>query len=209
MKKTCQNCGETYEAPPSIKKKYCSQQCYLDTKPRSTTINCAVCGKKTKSYPYRPRTYCSKSCARTAANLTDRNPSYHRDISGEKNPMYNAFKNPRPSQKLLVPSQLGKTKELSPRWKGGRKVRKDGYILVVAPDDHPHPSDQHKPSGLKYILEHRLVMEQKLGRYLLPTEVVHHIDEDPSNNDPDNLMLFASQLEHVKHHAAIRRHRSR
>lgn len=76
-------------------------------------------------------------------------------------------------------------------------------MLVVAPDDHPYPSDM-KTSGVKYILEHRLIAERKLGRYLLPTEVVHHIDEDPTNNHPDNLQVFASQAEHVKHHGLNR-----
>ncbi len=99
----------------------------------------------------------------------------------------------------------GKRKAASHKWKGGRKIRKDGYVLVVAPDNHPYPSDIHKASGLKYILEHRLVAEQKLGRYLLPTEVVHHIDENPSNNSPENLRVFASQTEHVAHHTANRR----
>lgn len=97
----------------------------------------------------------------------------------------------------------GKRKENCHNWKGGRKVRKDGYVLVVAPDDHPYPADTHKPSGLKYILEHRLVAEQKLGRYLLPEEVVHHIDETPSNNAPENLRVFSSNAEHIRHHAAI------
>lgn len=127
----------------------------------------------------------------TARNLTKENPSFHRDISGEKNPMYGrgmvGENNP----------MYGQTKELAPRWNGGRKTRKDGYILIVAPDDHPHPAD-HKKSGLKYILEHRLVMEKHIGRYLSPDEVVHHIDENPSNNHIDNLELFSSQSEHVK-----------
>lgn len=91
----------------------------------------------------------------------------------------------------------GKRGEQSSRWKGGRKVRKDGYTLVVAPPDHPYPADAYHGS-IKYILEHRLVMEQHLGRYLEPTEVVHHIDGNPRNNDISNLRLYASQAEHMK-----------
>ena len=47
---------------------------------------------------------------------------------------------------------------------------------------------------------HRIVMEQKIGRKLRPGEVVHHIDENRRNNDPDNLKLFANQAEHARHH---------
>jgi hypothetical protein len=47
---------------------------------------------------------------------------------------------------------------------------------------------------------HRVVAEQKLGRKLLPGEVVHHIDGDKRNNNPENLMVFASQEEHAALH---------
>jgi len=44
--------------------------------------------------------------------------------------------------------------------------------------------------------EHRLIMEQVIGRYLRPEEVVHHDDDNGSNNDPANLRLFANNAEH-------------
>ncbi len=50
---------------------------------------------------------------------------------------------------------------------------------------------------------HRIVAEQKLGRPLRKGEVVHHRDENKRNNDPDNLIIFASQAEHAKYHANI------
>lgn len=37
--------------------------------------------------------------------------------------------------------------------------------------------------------EHVLLMEERLGRRLLPDEVVHHIDRNRSNNTADNLAL--------------------
>ena len=76
-------------------------------------------------------------------------------------------------------------------WKGGRRVDKSGYILVYCPG---HP-EAHPRS--KTVREHRLVMEKKLGRYLLPGEVVHHKDDDRANNDPDNLEVFSSNAEHL------------
>lgn len=93
-------------------------------------------------------------------------------------------------------AMTGRKRELSPTWKGGKKHRKDGYIRVIAPGDHPFPCEI--TDSAKYILEHRLVMEQHLGRYLLPTEVVHHIDNNPSNNAIENLQLFSSQSEHIR-----------
>ena len=155
------------------------------------SATCQHCGKETLSYPSRPRRFCSKSCAASFRNLTDANPSFHRDITGNKNPMYghgmSGDANP----------MFGKTGPLSPRWNGGRKIRRDGYSLVIAPPDHPHPS-YVKPSGLAYVLEHRHVMEQHLGRYLEPLEVVHHKDGDPTNNTIENLEIFACQSDHVK-----------
>jgi biotin operon repressor len=75
----------------------------------------------------------------------------------------------------------GRFGEKAGKWKGGRSVTKQGYIKIHAPD-HPNAS-----SGR--VFEHRLVMEKKLGRYLESHEIVHHIDGNKSNNDPDNLEL--------------------
>jgi hypothetical protein len=93
-----------------------------------------------------------------------------------------------------------------PEWRGGRIRDKSGYIHVWAPD---HPECQRvnearrvKADGKyyrkeKYIQEHRLVMEAHLGRYLLPTEVVHHKNDDPTDNRLENLELFDSNAKHL------------
>jgi hypothetical protein len=47
-----------------------------------------------------------------------------------------------------------------------------------------------KNGGGKRILEHRQVMEQRLGRPLLRYENVHHKDGNRLNNDPANLELW-------------------
>lgn len=48
--------------------------------------------------------------------------------------------------------------------------------------------------------QHRIVMEEMIGRPLKPEEVVHHIDRDRSNNDPENLILIPSQKDHNRLH---------
>ena len=75
-------------------------------------------------------------------------------------------------------------------WNGGVKEVK-GYLYARTPG-HPRAS---KHGG--YVAVHRLVMEQKLGRYLLPTEVVDHIDGDTRNNAPENLRVFQSNADHL------------
>jgi hypothetical protein len=53
-----------------------------------------------------------------------------------------------------------------------------------------------------YVFEHRLVMAEKLGRFLTRDEHVHHIDLDPRNNDPDNLVIV-TRAQHVRVHNLI------
>ena len=79
----------------------------------------------------------------------------------------------------------------------GRRIDFDGYVLVTAPSSHPYARDR-TGRKTKLMYEHRLVMERKLGRYLLPTEVVDHIDGLTLHNAPENLRLFASNPDHLR-----------
>lgn len=75
---------------------------------------------------------------------------------------------------------------------GRRLIDKDGYVKIFLPDN---PNAQ--ASG--WVLEHRLVMSNYIGRPLLPHEVVHHKNEIKTDNHIDNLELFSSPGQHSSH----------
>ncbi len=88
-------------------------------------------------------------------------------------------------------------RENHPKWIGGRVISPQGYARLLM---HKHPYCD--VNG--YVLEHHFVMEEMLGRYLDPGEVVHHEDDNPLNNDPSNLRLFPSQAAHRRFHSRKR-----
>lgn len=90
-----------------------------------------------------------------------------------------------------------RTSALNHQYVSGRRIDPDGYVLVTAPVDHPYARQRSGRKQGKLIFEHRLNLEKKLGRYLLPTEVVDHIDGLTLHNDPTNLRLFSCNGEHL------------
>ncbi len=73
----------------------------------------------------------------------------------------------------------------NPKWKGGKVNHGKGYVLVHSPD---HPKVAGRVS--KYMMEHILVMEAHLGRFLYPNETVHHKNGIRNDNRLDNLELW-------------------
>lgn len=89
--------------------------------------------------------------------------------------------------------------ERNPDWKGGRYIEPGKGYVMVRRSDHPRA----RKNG--YVLEHILVMEQKLDRPLVRGEVVHHLNGNPADNRPENLALHNSNGEHLRdrgHHRA-------
>lgn len=88
---------------------------------------------------------------------------------------------------------MANEREQNPNWRGGRTIASNGYVLIRVGAGH------HLADVRGYAYEHRLVAEQKIGRRLLPGELVHHIDENKQNNHPDNLEVVFSDEHGVRH----------
>lgn len=84
-------------------------------------------------------------------------------------------------QRLALWGHLGDAESVRPG--GSRVPMRNGYVKVHRPE---HPAAY--ADG--YVLEHRLVMEQTLGRYLEDRENVHHRNGVRDDNRSENLELW-------------------
>lgn len=93
-------------------------------------------------------------------------------------------------------SQYNKQGKLAANWKGGKTKTRNRWLIYKP--EHPFASKK------KYILQYRLIMEQKLGRYLNPEEVVHHINGKKDDDRLENLYLFPNQSSHMNYERNLR-----
>jgi hypothetical protein len=63
-----------------------------------------------------------------------------------------------------------------------KKINNKGYVEVKC--------------GRTWVLEHRILVENFIGRRLNSQEVIHHINGNKKDNRIENLMLFPNQKEH-------------
>ena len=89
---------------------------------------------------------------------------------------------------------IEKIREVKLSKKGGRTKAGEGYILIYKPE-HPFAI-----AGKRYVYEQRLVAEKQIGRYLTCKEVVHHINGNITNNQLENLIVFANNGYHLAFH---------
>ena len=137
---------------------------------------CQQCSNEFKVKPYREKTakYCSYEC-------------YWKAKRGKK-PWMTGKKHKTKSKEKM-------SEKVKQAWKRGvynKRINHEGdktnhslgYIEVKMPN---HPMADKRG----YVLEHRLIMAQKIGRMLKSTELVHHINGDKKDNRIENLRLLS------------------
>lgn len=173
----CPACKTFHYLPMSrLHERYCSKVCMYQHRRHGRVVMCAVCGKTSYRNPAKTlanRFYCSLAC-----------------------------RNSDPKWLVSLRTRLQHPKgSLHPRWKGGRLVRPNGYVVCYMPT-HPYPSENGT-----HVFEHRLVAEQHLGRFLQSDEIVHHKNANRKDNRWSNLEVL-TKTEHGRLHQQERRRRA-
>ena len=161
-----------------------------------TDKNCAVCGAAFQKpdvvsrRTWETRRYCSRACAGRvySARASARMASLSPHICGACGITYRPHdvRSKFCSPQCALGRFVNRRGENHWSWKGGRVDKGNGYMAVAVSRESPYAGMIGRTG---YVLEHRLVMAQSLGRPLRSDETVHHINGIKDDNRPENLQL--------------------
>lgn len=196
----CPECGATFTQKASVLARpgrhHCSKSCAAKTrsrKPRKKkplaerkgrVISCHICGKAFWREHCRIRRsirhHCSMQCAAKERSAR---------MKGKRPASFHLLHTPETIAKRAA-SMRGPN---NPAWRGGKiRRRKKPYIYLRCPAGF---ESMARKDG--YVLEHRVVMAQHVGRLLERREVVHHKNGDGRDNRIENLELYPSNGAHL------------
>lgn len=178
-KKPCPQCGKEFKTETWRNQKFCSVQCGVDFH-RGTTLKkqkCIYCNREFKIEPWKHHKYCSIECAHMAS----------RGITYE-------------NRQCL---HCGETFQAQPFKTNKYCSRKCWGLAVKKTSGNTRKTHAPQSGNGQYL--HRLIMEKQIGRELLPTERIHHVDMDKFNNSLNNLYLFYDESEHQRGHKSLER----
>lgn len=94
----------------------------------------------------------------------------------------------------------GRSGSQSNSWTGGRVGDGNGYMLIAAPT--------HPRAVRGYVLEHILIAEKALGRFIPESIEIHHFNEVRSDNRGGNLVICEDRDYHCLLHVRTRAYRA-
>lgn len=178
-KSTCLKCNKEFVKTANSAGKYCSMECWYASDEFNTRSSqkCLLCEKEYCT-SHKSQKYCSKECSKLAARK-------RKDfcIICEKEIEFSASKKKYCSKECL---SIGRESTASVPI-GTLRETIDKYILIKVPKNY---FGSHKNG---WILQHRYVMEQHLGRALTKNENIHHKNGDRSDNRLENLELWGTK----------------
>lgn len=187
--KPCEQCGVSFAIGGRTGSKrtsrFCSHACQGLS--RKKTKPCGQCGVSIKL----ARSFCSRACWEASRNREHNKVDFTCARCGSLFQRWPSQRQQRAaggkvycSGTCRAAGRVYATGKDHPQWKedGGRTMRSDGYMYVTR-KEHP------KATKDGYVLEHRAVVEDSIGRLMESHETVHHINGDRADNRLENLQL--------------------
>ncbi len=157
-----------------------------------TTIECKRCGKPVQRFPSELRTqthvHCCRECKYASGRVTLTCEGCSKTFVRKKSAIQPGTARYYCSRECAFRTQIG---DKHGSWKGGTIVQ-EGYVF------------KRVPNGYKRV--HVMMAEKVLGRRLRNGEVVHHINCDPSDNRPSNLLICTVAYHKWLHYEMARRY---
>jgi hypothetical protein len=177
---TCHGCGKRFVKTKNTTGLYCSPECWYKAPGKKEIVPrpCEECQNE-----FQPSDSTKRFCSRTCAMESRRKKRKRQNCERCDKPLSGALK----STVRFCSHACAMARPHHENWgrvlpNGSKRRTHFGYVQI-------------KVDG-KWMLEHRHVMQEKLGRILLRTEHVHHVDGNKANNAPENLEMWKKRHPH-------------